>query len=123
MIQSQPSNQFMMQCIVHIPHIQNVLLHKKEKPREKSPWAFLPFKSRQRPTFPQPHGCSIIGPGGLNFRVRDGNGWNPSGKVTEKIVVRIYRQLKTSIIKIAIFSHNCLDHVYQEQMLLSRTAD
>ena len=29
---------------------------------------------RQRPTFPRPCGQSIIGPGGLNFRVRNGNG-------------------------------------------------
>ena len=27
-------------------------------------------------------GHSTIGPGGLNFRVRDGIGWNPSGKAT-----------------------------------------
>ena len=26
--------------------------------------------------------CSTIGSGGLNFRVRDGNGWNPSDKAT-----------------------------------------
>jgi len=32
------------------------------------------FLSRQRPTFPLPHGSSIIGLGGLNFRVRDGMG-------------------------------------------------
>src|SRR5207249_10138534 len=38
--------------------------------------------TRQRPTFPQPHGGSSMGPGGLNFRVRDGNGWNPSGMAT-----------------------------------------
>ena len=38
--------------------------------------------TRQRPTFPQPHGGSNMGPGGLNFRVRDGNGWNPSGMAT-----------------------------------------
>ena len=40
------------------------------------------FVSRQRPTFPQPRGGSIMSPGGLNFRVRDGNGWNPSGVAT-----------------------------------------
>src|SRR6202167_3492192 len=28
--------------------------------------------------------CSTIGPAGLNFRVRDGNGWNPRGKITDK---------------------------------------
>ena len=28
--------------------------------------------------------CSTIGPAGLNFRVRDGNGWNPRGMITDK---------------------------------------
>ena len=32
--------------------------------------------------FPGACAPSIIGPGGLNFRVRDGNGWNPSGMIT-----------------------------------------
>src|SRR5437016_12230839 len=41
-----------------------------------------PFITRQRPTFPLPHSSSIIGLGGLNFRVRDGNGCGPSGKAT-----------------------------------------
>ena len=27
--------------------------------------------------------CSTIGPAGLNFRVRDGNGWIPRGKITD----------------------------------------
>ena len=30
--------------------------------------------------------CSTIGSGGLNFRVRDGNGWNPSDEATGKPV-------------------------------------
>ena len=42
------------------------------------------FFIRQRPTFPGPRNPSIIGPGGLNFRVRDGNGCCPSGITTEK---------------------------------------
>jgi hypothetical protein len=37
---------------------------------------------RRLPTFPGPHGPSIIGHGGLNFRVRDGNGCGPSGNAT-----------------------------------------
>ena len=37
---------------------------------------------RRRPTLPQRSLCSTIGPGGLNFRVRDGIGWGPSGKAT-----------------------------------------
>src|SRR6266705_3297142 len=52
--------------------------------------------SRQRPTFPQPYSGSIIGPGGLNFRVRDGNGCDPSGMATG----------------------NCEDCVYQEQIIV-----
>ncbi len=44
---------------------------------------------RQRPTFPHPRGCSIMGPGGLNGRVRDGNGWNPSGMATGQRKVRL----------------------------------
>ena len=44
-----------------------------------------PFETRQRPTFPLPHGSSSIGLGGLNFRVRDGNGCGPSGMATGNI--------------------------------------
>ncbi len=44
--------------------------------------------TRQRPTFPLPRGGSIIGLGGLNFRVRYGNGCGPSGMVTGNIVSR-----------------------------------
>ena len=44
------------------------------------------FVTRQRPTFPLPHSSSIIGLGGLNFRVRDGNGCGPSGKATGNTV-------------------------------------
>src|SRR2546428_14164983 len=42
------------------------------------------FYSRQRPSLP--HSCprSTIGPERLNFRVRDGNGCDPLGKVTGK---------------------------------------
>ena len=37
---------------------------------------------RQRPIVPQGCPCSIVGAGGLNDRVRDGNGWVPSAVVT-----------------------------------------
>ena len=39
---------------------------------------------RRRPTLPHTFAYSTIGPAGLNFRVRDGNGWNPRGKITAK---------------------------------------
>jgi hypothetical protein len=37
----------------------------------------------QRPTLPGPFGPSTIGAGGLNFRVRNGNGWIPAAMVTK----------------------------------------
>ncbi len=49
--------------------------------------------SRQRPTFPQSHPCSIIGAGGLNYRVRDGNGCDPSAVVTGKRAARTRAKL------------------------------
>jgi hypothetical protein len=39
---------------------------------------------RQRPTLPHSRPCSTIGARELNFRVRDGNGWNLSAIATEK---------------------------------------
>src|ERR1700674_89397 len=42
------------------------------------------YLCRQLPTLPHTFACSTIGPAGLNFRVRDGNGWNPRGKITDK---------------------------------------
>ena len=56
--------------------------------KRKSLLDFTPagfFITRQRPTFPRPHGSSSIGLGGLNFRVRDGNGCGPSGMATGNI--------------------------------------
>src|SRR3970282_23382 len=38
--------------------------------------------SRHRPTLPYRSQYSTIGPGGLTFRVRNGNGCGPSGKGT-----------------------------------------
>src|SRR5258705_8274270 len=38
---------------------------------------------RRRPTLPHTFACSTIGPAGLNFRVRDGNGWVPRGMITD----------------------------------------
>src|SRR5271157_2219701 len=37
---------------------------------------------RRRPTLPHTFACSTIGPAGLDFRVRDGNGYFPRGKIT-----------------------------------------
>src|SRR5580700_1936009 len=43
------------------------------------------YLCRQRPTLPHTFACSTIGPAGLNFRVRDGNGWSPRGKITDNL--------------------------------------
>src|SRR5438046_8126591 len=40
------------------------------------------YLCRRRPTLPHTFACSTIGPAGLNFRVRDGNGCFPRGKIT-----------------------------------------
>jgi hypothetical protein len=55
---------------------------KKEKAAEISLNSL--YLSRRRPTLPHTFACSTIGPAGLNFRVRDGNGWIPRGKITDK---------------------------------------
>ena len=44
------------------------------------------YLCRQRPTLPHTFACSTIGPAGLNFRVRDGNGRNPRGKITDNLM-------------------------------------
>ena len=46
--------------------------------------ALCAFLIGQRPTLPHTRACSTIGAEGLNFRVRDGNGWDPLAKVTQK---------------------------------------
>ena len=39
---------------------------------------------RRSPNLPHTYACSTIGPTRLNFRVRDGNGCDPRGKLTGK---------------------------------------
>src|SRR3954462_2886016 len=50
------------------------------KNAEKGPPGWPLFRSivRRRPTLPHPVGCSTIGAGWLNFRVRDGSGGFPA---------------------------------------------
>ena len=40
----------------------------------------------RRPTLPHTRACSTIGAERLNFRVRDGNGWDPLARITQSIV-------------------------------------
>jgi hypothetical protein len=46
------------------------------------------IECRRRPTLPHSFPCSTIGPAGLNFRVRDGNGCIPRGKITDNLMPR-----------------------------------
>lgn len=52
--------------------------------RKGLPTGGLSYKTWRRPIFPESCLSSIVGPGGLNYRVRYGNGWTPSGMVTRK---------------------------------------
>ena len=47
-------------------------------------WAH-PDICRRSPNLPHTYACSTIGPARLNFRVRDGNGCDPRGKLTGKL--------------------------------------
>src|ERR1051326_8198787 len=55
-----------------------------------------PLLCRRRPTLPHSFPCSTIGPAGLNFRVRDGNGCDPRGKITAKFASRGLAALEAS---------------------------
>ena len=56
---------------------------KKKAPAQSAPGPRIEMKkSRQRPTLPPGYPGSTIGAGGLNGRVRNGNGCDPSAMVT-----------------------------------------
>ena len=59
-----------------------------------------PSKPRQRPTLPQTCACSTIGPGELNFRVRDGNGCDLSGKAAGNLEARILSDSKNRVLEL-----------------------
>ena len=50
------------------------------------PQGFVLILIGQLPTLPHTRACSTIGAEGLNFRVRDGNGWNPLATVTQSVL-------------------------------------
>jgi hypothetical protein len=64
--------------------VSGVKPSKKEKANHVSMTGL--YLCRQRPTLPHTFACSTIGPAGLNFRVRDGNGWIPRGKITDNLI-------------------------------------
>src|SRR5229473_4931194 len=74
----------------------------------------FPYTTLFRPTFPHSYPCSIIGPAGLNFRVRDGNGCDPRGVATRKAVIRacwiVAREEQPKTIRVAKKQLNRLAH-------------
>ena len=56
---------------------------KNQKPQPRG-WGF--FLIGQRPTLPHTRACSTIGAERLNFRVRDGNGWDPLAMITQNLL-------------------------------------
>ena len=59
---------------------------KSETPEPREAVRGFAKRIRQRPTLPHGFPCSTIGDEGLNFRVRDGNGWDPLSIATGKLV-------------------------------------
>src|SRR5947207_2685793 len=53
-----------------------------KSPRDLKPGALLLIG--QLPTLPHTRACSTIGAEELNFRVRDGNGWDLLARVTQR---------------------------------------
>src|SRR5580692_1556008 len=57
---------------------------RRKKPAPRS-GLFVYELCRRSPNLPHTYACSTIGPTRLNFRVRDGNGWDPRSKLTGKL--------------------------------------
>jgi hypothetical protein len=57
----------------------------RDPQKTKSPGLHRGFANLigRRPTLPHTCACSTIGAEGLNFRVRDGNGWDPFATITQ----------------------------------------
>ena len=65
-----------LQLLEGIRNGSRPLVQRRAASISKKPW--------QRPTLPQSLPCSTIGPEGLYFRVRDGNGCYPFGIAARK---------------------------------------
>src|ERR1043166_9659171 len=64
------------------------------------------FYSRQRPSLPHSRPRSTIGPERLNFRVRDGNGCGPLGRVTGKLGFYLKLEIRSFFISLMKKSRN-----------------
>ena len=67
----------------------NFVTNKKPHPRKDEALIIC----RRSPNLPHTYACSTIGPTRLNFRVRDGNGCDPRGKLTGKLLKSRSRDL------------------------------
>ena len=63
------------------------------------------YLCRQLPTLPHTFACSTIGPAGLNYRVRDGNGWIPRGMITD--VLSSFWLGSSWLLSLAVLEHVC----------------
>jgi hypothetical protein len=68
------------------PRIGMSAAHKKRKRKRPLTFLLVAFIYAGNDLLSHTLGaCSTIGPAGLNFRVRDGNGWIPRGKITDNL--------------------------------------
>jgi hypothetical protein len=67
-----------------------VKLRADEKEKAQSVRAGLHDLTGRLPSLPHTRACSTIGAEGLNFRVRDGNGWNPLANTTQNLLAPDY---------------------------------
>jgi hypothetical protein len=70
-----------------------------------------------RPTFEGPCGPTIIGAGGLNCRVRDGNGWDPTAMGARNFIGIPHRDGEPELEPIAWGN---LAKLYREELPVSR---
>ena len=70
--------------VIIIPAIQASSHNSRRRKAHPEGWAH-PDICRRSPNLPHTYACSTIGPARLNFRVRDGNGCDPRGKLTGKL--------------------------------------
>jgi hypothetical protein len=67
------------------------------------------------PTLPHTRACSTIGAGRLNFRVRDGNGWNPLAVITRKLLLEAYEAYDSETFKNLSGTEYFIDGTYQQE--------
>ena len=72
------------------------------------------------PTLPHTCACSTIGAGRLNFRVRDGNGWNPLAVITRKSLLEAFGAYDSETFMEFAGSEYFIDGTYQQETKLTK---